>query len=158
MIFVQNQFFYKNPVIFSAAKFVSYLIILIGLFIIGSSRRKELGGYASFKDIMQAMLVAILVIELFYTLFGILYLKVIDPQFMEKSKNAWLIYVDTLKLPEDQIESMKDRMTAPFDNPELGKMNFRNLISGFGFALIVDAVFAVIISLILKKEKKFSDL
>jgi hypothetical protein len=56
LIFVQNQFFYKNPVIFSAAKFVSYLIILIGLFIIGSSRRKELGGYASFKDIMQALL------------------------------------------------------------------------------------------------------
>lgn len=153
LIFVQNQYLYKSPIMFSGAKFVCYIIIMVGMLIMGFKFRKDQGGYIGFKDALQAFLVIVVVIEIMYTLFGVIYNLAIEPEFVNKLKVAWLQYADNLPIPEEQREEMKDRMLQPFESGDAGKVTVKNVLSGFGFSLLIDGIVAILFSAIIKKNK-----
>jgi Protein of unknown function (DUF4199) len=147
LIFCQNQFFYGNPVQFALIKLLFYVIILVLFVYTGILAKKESGGFISFKECLKAILVVITIAELFYIVFSSVYVKLIDPSFLEKMKAAWEAYFIEKKVPEDKIsDSLKK-----FD--DAGKISAWSLIQSYGFALIIDSLFAVIISAILKTKR-----
>ena len=147
LIFIENKFFYSNPIQFGIVKLLGYSIVISGYFYTGYLSRKEAGGYITFQECLKAMLLAIAITELIYLMFSILYIKVIDPFFIEKMKAASLAFLQRAKMPEEQInEQMKG-----FN--EAGKITIWNQIQAYGFSIIIDAVFALIFAAILKKPK-----
>jgi hypothetical protein len=146
-IFIENQFFYANPIQFSVVKVIGYLFIIAGYFYTGYLSKKELGGYISFQECLKSMLLAIAVVELIYLGFSILYIRFIDPTFIEKMKIAYLAFFEKYKMSEDQINQQMEKFN------EAGKFTAWNLIQTYGFSIIIDAVFAVIFAAILKKPK-----
>ena len=147
LIFCQNQFFYANPLQFASAKILCYLIIVGGIFYTGFLSKKEMGGYISFQECLKAMLLAIVILELFYPVFSTIYIKYIDVSFFVKSKAAWQDFFIKNNVPQEKInESLKK-----FD--DAGQITFWGLIQSYGFAIIIDSVFAVIFAAILKKDK-----
>ncbi len=146
-IFIQNQFFYSNPLQFAAIKGVCYIIILAGVFYTGYTAKKEQGGFITFQDCLKVMLITIAVLEIIYLLFSLVYVKFIDPTFMDKMKVAYLAYFEKAKMPEEEVNKQMERFN------EAGKITAWAMIQTYGFALIIDAVFAVIFAAILKNNK-----
>lgn len=146
-IFIENQFFYANPIQFGVAKVIGYLFIIAGYFFTGYLSKKELGGYIRFQECLKSMLVAIVIAELIYLFFGMLYIKVIDPTFIDKMKVAYLDFFEKAKMPEDQINSQMERFN------EAGKITVWNLVQAYGFSIVIDAVFALIFAAILKRPR-----
>ena len=93
------------------------------------------------------MLLTIAILELFYLVFSTLYIKFIDPNFFEKLKAAWEVYFVKNNVPEDKVKESLDKFNESRDIKVWG------LIQSYGFAIIIDAVFAVIFAAILKKQK-----
>lgn len=151
LIFCQNQFFYSNPLQFAATKIFCYLIIVGGIFYTGYLSKKEQGGYISFQECLKAMLVVIVILELFYLVFSTIYIKFIDVSFFEKSKAAWQIFFIKNNVPQEKINESLQK----FD--DAGHITFWGLVQSYGFAIIIDSVFAVIFAAILKKDKIVSE-
>lgn len=147
LIFVENQFFYKNPLQFSLLKTFFYFIIIAGIFYTGYLSKKQMGGYITFQECLKAMLVAIAIAELFYLVFSTIYIKYIEPGFFIKMKTAWRQFFVSNNIPEDQINNTLKK----FD--EAQTITVWGLIQSYGFSIIIDAVFAVIFAAILKKQK-----
>lgn len=146
-IFTENKLFYSNPIQFGIIKLLGYLLIISGYFYTGYLTRKKAGGYITFQECLKAMLLAIAITELIYLIFGILYIKVIDPLFIEKMKTASLAFLKKAKMPEEQISEQMKAFS------EAGKITFWNQMQAYGFSIIIDAVFALIFAAILKKPK-----
>lgn len=153
LIFIQNEYLYKSPVMFSGIKFLCFFIIMSLLLILAFSIRKSVGGFIGFKEVLRNLLISILIIELLYTGFGIIYNLFIETAFTDKLKTAWLEYADNLPLGDDQKEEMKKRMIAPFEQEDAGKITVKNILIGFGSSIVVDSIVAIIISGIVKKQR-----
>jgi hypothetical protein len=147
LIFIQNRFFYNDPLQFGLTKVICYFIILAGFFYSGYLYKKQYGGYITFQEGLKAMLLTIAITELFYLFFSIIYVKFIDPLFIDKMKSGFIAYLKKSKVPEEQINEQMKSLS------EAGKITFWMSVQSYGFALIIDAVFAVIFAAILKKQK-----
>jgi hypothetical protein len=151
LIFIQNRFFYGNPIQFGLVKIICYIVILSGFFYTGYLYKKQSGGYITFQECLKAMLLAIAITELFYIFFGIIYIKFIDPSFIAKMKLGLMNYLRKLKVPEEKISEQMEKFN------DAGKITFWISVQSYGFALIIDAVFAVIFAAILRKQRPASE-
>jgi Protein of unknown function (DUF4199) len=148
VLFIRYKYFASSPVSFGIFTLVSYIIILMMFLITGIARKKELGGYGEYREIFTSIFIAILIVELFYLVFNLIYFKFIDPAFWESFKSNTLTYLQKLHYTDVQIEQQmkgfKDmgQQTSP-----------AGLIKGYGFGVIIDAVFGLIFALILRRRK-----
>src|SRR5829696_2541329 len=104
LLFVQFNLGADNPIKFMVYKIVTYLIILAVFFFAGMARRKELGGYGTFKEIFQTIFLTILITEIIYAIFSYIYVTMIDPQFMETFMQNTVTYMESKGVPQDQID------------------------------------------------------
>jgi len=148
LLFLRYRIFDSNPVSFGVCTAVSYLIILLLYSFAGIAQKKELGGYGEMKDIFQAIFIAILIAEMAYVIFNFIYLKYIDPSFWDIYRSRSLLYYHSVNLTDAQIDQIMknlkdvDKETRPF-----------GLLKGYGFAVVVDSIFGLIVAAVLKKRK-----
>src|SRR3979411_2319383 len=103
LIYLENRFFYKSPVTFIASKFIFYILIVGCYFYTGWVTRRQLGGYINFQECLRAILVVIAIAELFYLIFNIVYIKYLDPGFIEKCKISTHDFLVSINTPEDKL-------------------------------------------------------
>ncbi|HTB24086.1 MAG TPA: DUF4199 domain-containing protein, partial [Puia sp.] len=140
--------FASNPVQFGLSALVTYIVILMLYLFTGIARRKELGGYGESREIFQSIFIVILITELFYILFNLIYLKYVDPAFWENLKTTTLSYYKGLKLGGEQMEQrMKSFKDVDQQTKPMG------LLKGYGFSVIIDSLFGLIFAAILRKKK-----
>ena len=148
LLYLRYTVFGANPVSFGLCTAVSYLIILLMYTFAGITQKKQFGGYGEMKDIFQAIFITILIAEIAYVIFNFIYLKYINPSFWFYYRSRSLQYYHSAKLTDAQINQIMDRMkdvdkeTRPF-----------GLLKGYGFAVVVDSIFGLIVAAILKKRK-----
>jgi hypothetical protein len=148
LLYLRYGIFDSNPVTFGVCTAVSYLIILLMYTFTGIAQKKQLGGYGEMKDIFQAIFIAILITEMAYVIFNFIYLKYINPLFWDNYRSRSIQYYHSVSLTDAQIDqivnSLKDvdKETRPF-----------GLLKGYGFAVIVDSIFGLIVAAILRKRK-----
>ncbi len=114
----------------------------------GIARRKELGGFASFKEIFQTIFVAIVITEIVYVLFNFVYLKFIDPSFFDNLKVATRTLLEKAGTSEEQID--KQMQGFKDANDQLTPVK---LLEGLGMWIVIDSIFGLIYAAILKKNK-----
>lgn len=146
-IFIQNQFFYANPMQFSAIKLLCYLLIIGGYAYSAYMVKKSYEGYITFQECLKVLLIVILITELLYAIFSTLYVSYIEPSFLEKLKTSWSEYFIKNKVPQDKI----DETLKQFD--EAKNITFWRVIQSYGFSIIIDIIFALIIAAIMKKKR-----
>ena len=148
LLFLRYNFFVSNPVSFGLCAIVSYLIILMMYLFTGIARKKELGGYADFKEIFTSIFIAILIAEAVYVIFNLVYLKFVDPSFWDNFRANTLAYLQKKGLTDEQVEQqMKNFKNVDEQTKPLG------LLKGYGFGVIVDCIFGLIFAAILRKTK-----
>jgi hypothetical protein len=143
-----------NPLLLGLWTSIGYLVVLILLFISGTMRRKQLGGYIEMKDAFQAMFIAVLGFEFFYMAFNFLYLKFINPNFFQNLKDSVEAYMIKNNVDQNQI----DKTLENFDTQAAKNMNLGSSLLSLAFSVAMSGVFAMIFALIIKRKREpFAD-
>jgi Protein of unknown function (DUF4199) len=154
LLFGRFKFFSSNPRYFVLSAVVSYLIILMMYLFTAISRRNELGGYADMKEIFTSVFIVILITELLYLIFNLVYFKIVDPGFWENFQASTRTKLQMAHIPAEQIE----QQMKSFKDME-AQSSPGNLIKGYGISVVIDSVFGLIFAIILRKPnppiKKF---
>jgi hypothetical protein len=148
LLFLRYRLFASTPVSFGLFAFVSYIIILLMYLFTGIARKKQLGGFGEFKEIFQSIFIAILIAEMVYIIFNIIYTKFVDPSFWENFKVTTFSYLQKKGLTEDQI----DQQMKSFKDVDQ-QMKPVALLKGYGFGVIMDSIFGLIFAAIIRKKK-----
>lgn len=150
-IFIENKIGSSNILFFGVSKCFGFIMILGGFFYTAYHLKKNLGGYITFQECLRGMLVTIAITELFYVIFNVIYNKLIDPEFFNKLKIATQAFLEKGNLTKDEIAKQMNS----FDSG--GIITFWSVIQMYGFAIIIDSVFAIIFASILKKNHPVSN-
>jgi hypothetical protein len=151
LLFFRYKYFASNPVHFGLSALVTYVIILTMYLFTGIARKKELGGYGESREIFQSIFIVILITELVFILFNLIYLKYIDPAFWQNLKATSLSYYQSLHMTGEQMEQrMKSFKDVNQQSTPIG------LLKGYGFSVIIDSLFGLIFASLLRKKKPAS--
>ncbi|MEZ4960540.1 MAG: DUF4199 domain-containing protein [Saprospiraceae bacterium] len=125
------------------------LIIFFGTSILAirQHRNKELGGFITFKRAFLTGLVTLVIMAVISTLFGILYITVIDPGFAKDSVGKMEEFLASFGMPEDQMEEQLNKAMEGF-TPMGMVINTAGL-------LVFDAVIMLIVAAVMKKKPVF---
>lgn len=133
-----------------AAKFIPYMSII--LIIYGFQLRKRNDGYLSFKEgvkysYLSYIITALIVAAGTYILYNVINTELSQQTFdiaLEKVRNS-MQRSGMSQAEMDKVlgDSMKERPVT----------NFRTIIGGLGFELILDFVISIIIALIIRRER-----
>ena len=148
LLFLRYNFFATSPLSFGIFALVSYLMVLVLYLFAGVSRKKELDGYADFKDIFRTIFIVIIITEAVYVIFNAIYLKYIDPSFFDNFKAVTRNFLEKSGLTQDQID---DKMKG-FDDTNKN-MEPMGQLKGFGTWVIIDSIIGMIYAAILRKKK-----
>lgn len=134
------------------------LAIYIGLTIYaGISYRKETGPYLSFGKAYQHGLIIFICSGLIATVFNILLFQVIDPDLGGKVTEVAIEntaeMMNNFGAPPDQIDKALDDTRERMTN----QYTLLGQIKGYGYIIIVSAVFALITGLIVRKPEPVFD-
>jgi len=137
-----------NLLSFGVYAFVGYAVILGLLFFESNYRKKREGGFIELKELFQTLFVSVLLFELFYSIFNLLYLKWIDPGVIDRLKKGTELMMDKMAMPDDQkklsLQSIDDLKLST----ETG-----SVIKGYFTSVAVSGVLAFFIALIMRKRK-----
>lgn len=156
LLFCRFKFFSSDPRYFVASAVVSYFIIIMMYLFTAIARKRELGGYADMKEIFTSVFIVILITELSYIIFNLVYLKIVDPFFWQNFQASTHATLQMEHFPEDQI----DQQMKGFKDME-NQSGTGNLIKGYGISVVIDSIFGLIFAIILRKQnpaiKKFPE-
>jgi hypothetical protein len=148
LLFLRYNFFTGSPLSFGLFIMVSYLIVLVLYLFAGIARKKELVGYADFKDIFRTIFITILITEAVYIIFNAIYLKYVDPSFFDNFKSVTRDYLEKHGANQDQI----DQQLKKFEEAHK-QMSPVELIKGFASWIVIDSIIGMIYAAILRKKK-----
>jgi hypothetical protein len=134
---------------------IIFIIFLIGAF----QRRKQLGGYMSFKEGLVFVFLGYVIYEVFYAVTTLVLFRLIDPQLQDKVfieiMETTRSFMEKFGASETQIE---DALKSAQENNEKS-YTISQILVGFGMALIYDFIKSLIIALIAQRKKpEFADI
>ncbi len=137
-----NYFFYA---LFQA---FSLVCILLTAALSAYFFRKQLGGFATLKQMFQPIFVTILISELFFCLYYYVYMNYIDPGYFDR----YIPYVNNwMKINQVKPERVKETMDG-LNAQKASKSDIRPLFAVLINSLILDGIFGLIIALIFRKR------
>lgn len=144
-----------NIILFAVLTFVFYLVVLGILVFCGLTRRKQLGGYMDLKQAFQTIFIAILVAELIYMIFNFIYMKFIDPSYLDRLKDNWEKFFEGSGMSDSQKEKQIERMEKQIAKQK--EAGIGDILMGYLISVAITGVFGFIISLIIRKKKPVFD-
>ncbi len=138
----------ENMIRFGLLAAVNYLLVIGLLAYEAFYRRKLEGGFILLKDIFQTLFISVLIFELFYAIYNLIHLKYIDPEVIDRMKNAMREMMEKYKVPEEDAQKSMDKFNE-FDNAT----KFGQVIKGYLTGVAISGVCAFIISLIVRKKE-----
>jgi hypothetical protein len=130
----------------------SYILILFIFFFAGIARKKELGGFAHVREIFQSIFISILITELIYAFFVLLYMKFIDPGFINHFRDSALAYFQKTGLAKNDLDMRMQGIDSIAE-----QLKPAGLVKGFGTAVVIDSIFGFMFAFILRKTKPKSE-
>lgn len=155
LLLLQYLFCSYSPIIFTGAKIISFVIIIVLFLLAGLAQRKKLGGYGEVKEIFQAIFITILFAEVAYIIFSYIYLNIIDPKFMERFTDILLGFLSERKdtMPAGEYEKQVKVLMESKNDFAL----IPNMISILVRSIVIDSLIGLIISFILKRKNPQND-
>lgn len=139
--------FATNIVMSGLTRFAGYVIYLVILGFMLAGIRKANGGYIELREAFGAAFVTFFVAGLLSFAYQQLYVYVIDPGFTDRVINASIAALEQKNIPDDQMDKMIERIE------ESKKVTAGGVVMGFLAGIIVDCLFGLLVSLIIKKPR-----
>lgn len=136
------------------SKFVPYMLVII--LIAAFSVRKRNNGFLSFGEALKFAFLAYAIAEVLYGVSNYVLFNLVDSnlahEVTERSIPGTRKLLEKLGTPEADVEKAITDMRSKGNDVSIGK-----IVLGMGIGLIWDFVMSLLISLIVRKEEKFSD-
>ena len=145
----------NNAGIFGMLTFAGFLTVIVLLFICGTTFRRKNGGYLEMKEAFKTMFIAVLVLELFYSIFTIIYLKYIDPNFFDKFR----VSTESLLNMAKQSQADSDKILANVDQwaNQAKNLTIFDFLKTYLYNVAITGLFALIFAFIIKKKQPFAN-
>lgn len=154
MLWARYTYFSYDPFVFLLSSFISFGIFVVFLVLLAKLRKRELNNLAEIKDLFQTLFVAILIVEIVCYVYNYFYLTVIDPDFYLRYEQGLIDFAKSRDMPADQIEEKaKAVRTSAVDSKK-----FWAPILGIFSRIVLDSIFAVIISYVMKTGLSSNDI
>jgi len=141
----------NNMITFYVVKVVSYIIYMVLVGIFARMIRKANGGYIEFREVFGAAFIMLAVAGVMTFIYNYVYMYVIDPDFMNKMKDATLRMMENMKAPDESL----DKTAQSFDKQIAEAKKFKPLqtiLSLLG-SIVLDCLFGLIPCAIVKKPR-----
>ena len=148
LLWMRYQMGESNPVVFGLWMTISFIMVLVLLFISGVQLRRKAGGYMDLKETFKILFLSVLILELLYALFNFIYLKYINPDFFVNFKAASETMLENAKQSQEEI----DRTLKNIDVDAARNMNIFDFMKSYLFSIAVTGIFAFFIALIVKRN------
>ncbi len=136
---------------FYGLKFVVFVLYFVMLGVFAARIRTANGGFITFKEVFGAVIIIIFIAALINYLYTAIYIKYIDPAFMDKMKNTTIQYMEKNKVDEARI----DESVRKFDEGIVASKKFdlgKNVLAYFEL-VIFDCLIGLIVCAIVKKNR-----
>jgi len=148
----------SSVIMFGVITFLFYLLVIGMLFFCGIKRRTELGGFIELKDAFQTIFIAVLVAELIYTIFNVIYLKFIDPHFFERWHANMEAFLEKTIKDDDKREEALNKFNESMEKQKLRGLTIQGIALGYLISVAITGVFGFIAALIIRKRKPVFEL
>jgi len=149
LLFIRYRYMATDPLSFGGFAAVSYLFFLVLFYFTGVARKKQLGGYADFKELFQAILLAIILTELAYAVFSFVYLMYVEPGFFDRFLRTSKANFKKAGWTDERIGVQMDKFKDSFT-----QLSPANALKGMGMWIVIDCIFGSIFSAVLKKNEQ----
>jgi len=146
---VNFMFLISNYMLFLICSTLIYIIAIVLYGIAGAQQRKAMGGYISFKEAFQAIFIVILISSFISTVYGILYVQVIDPGVTDTLKARTLAFMQRMNAPEEKL----DEVSTAFDTEVARSLRPGRLLFSFAKQLVWQSIFGFVCALIVKRKR-----
>lgn len=141
----------SNMINFYLTKFVGYVAYFIIIGYYATRIKKANGGYIEFREVFGAVFIMIIIAGFMSYLYNYLYMYVIDPHYMEKIKTAVVHFMEKMKAPDEKIDETVRKFDSQME--EAKHFSFKNNILAIVGFIIMDSLFGLIVSAIVKKSR-----
>lgn len=140
--------FFSFKMIYNVLPIATIIIIIMGF-----NLRKKLGGFMSFKEVLQFAMVAYLSFEIISAITNYLLFVVLDPALTEKMKNKGLQFAQQMLANSGKSQEEIDKGLGAARNQKETTEFKRNIFLGFGMYLVLDFLLSMLIAVIIKKDR-----
>jgi len=134
---------------------LSAVIVIALLVVLGLDVRKKIGGFWNFGQAFQSLIIMCLFIIILSTVYSFILFKFVDSGLPQKVNDA-TEQVTVSRLEKMGVDQSKiDEYTKPFEDGEFkAKLapTFKNELTNFGVALLIDAIICLIVAACIKKN------
>ena len=127
------------------SKLIPYMIII--LIVYGFQLRKRNGGYLAFKDGLQYSFMSYVIVALLMAIGTYILYNIIDKELTKKVYDAMMVKMTNLGMKVEELEKMMGKR-------EDQQTGIKTIFLGTGFGLILDFVKSLIVTLIIRREKR----
>ena len=156
-LFLRYNMLSMGPIMMAVIAFLFYCLAIGLLVFCGLKRRKELGGFISLRDAFQTIFVAVLIGELIYLVFNFIYLKYIEPDFMDKFMRATENWIEKSGLSETKKDETLEKMRTQMQNQQDKGLTLKGTVMSYLIWVCITGVFGFIVALIIRKRKPVFD-
>lgn len=122
-------------------------LVLAGL--AAGRQRTALGGYITFKDAYSAVFIVLLLTVLISAIYGVIYVKYIDPASVDRMKEATLTFMEGMKAPQEKL----DEAAEQFEKQRTAGLQPGRLAYSTAQSLIVYSLFGLIPAAIVRRKR-----
>lgn len=141
----------ENMTLYYVAIGSTFVLTIVLLSFLARQQRSALGGFISFKQCFRTLFIAILIICVTSFLYQQIYLKFIDPSFLDRMKEATLAFTEKMGAGQEQLDDVAEKM-----DKQIAESNSvsRQLLSVV-WAVVFYSIIGFVISAIIRKNKPF---
>jgi hypothetical protein len=154
-LFIRYSVTSTNVIMTAALSLLFYLVVIGVLVFCGLTRKKQLGGYIDLKTSFQTIFIAILLAELIYVVFNFIYLKFIDPGYLDRLKTAMEKLFESSGMSDSQKEKQMELMEERIAQQK--NAGFGGIALSYLIGVAITGVCGLIISLAIRKKKLVFD-
>ena len=152
-LFLRYNLMSTNVIMVGIITLLFYLLVIGMLFFCAAKRRKELGGYIELKDSFQTIFIAVLLAELIYMVFNVIYLTYIDPGYFEKVQIAMEAFFEKTITDDEKRDEMIENFNEQMEKQKKSGMTFKGIAVSYLISVAITGVFGFIAALVMKKKR-----
>jgi len=157
-LFLRFNMISSGVIMLGLIALVFYLVAIGMFFFCGIKRRNELGGFIELKDAFQTIFIAVLIAELIYTVFNIIYLKFIDPHYFEKFQTSMQEFFEKTIKDDQKREDALNKFNEQMEKQKEKGLTFNGIVFSYLISVAITGVFGFIAALIIRKRKTVFEL
>jgi hypothetical protein len=145
----------NGMIIYFGLKTLAYVLYMVILGLFAGRIRKANGGYIELREVFGAVFIMLFVAGAIIFIYNYIYMYYIDADFLNKIKASTLAFLEKSNAPDDKL----DESMANFDKQiaEAKAVNIGKSLLNFLEGLVLDCLFGLVVSLIIKKPRPMFD-